>query len=379
MRPAEVDHLIGDAAQGARRPRLGAEGRLRGAGADDGRGRPGRAAAARRPMTRAFVTGISGQDGCYLAERLLAEGVEVHALAHRAEPTARTARASSSTSATSPTSTRSARLLLDLAPDEIYNLAAVSSVARSWAEPDLTARVNGMAAVVAHGVRAAAPGEARTGRPSGAGLQRRDLRPAERHAPGRGHPVRPVNPYGAAKAYAHLMVDVYRHRDLHAVSAILYNHESPRRPAQFVTRKITSTVAAIAQGRAERLDARATWTPGGTGAGRPTTSTRWCARRAPTTARRLRGRHRRRPLGARLRRRGVPPRRDRRLVERSSTSTPSSSARPTPATSPATPAAPGRELGWAPTVGFEELVGRMVDADLGLTEVVSESSSRSSR
>jgi GDPmannose 4,6-dehydratase len=77
-------------------------------------------------------------------------------------------------------------------------------------------------------------------------------------------PIRPVNPYGAAKAYAHLMVDVYRHRDLHAVSVILYNHESPRRPVQFVTRKITSTVAAIAQGRAERLtlgnlDARRDW------------------------------------------------------------------------------------------------------------------------
>ena len=77
-------------------------------------------------------------------------------------------------------------------------------------------------------------------------------------------PVRPVNPYGAAKAYAHLMVDVYRHRDLHAVSVILYNHESPRRPTTFVTRKITSTVAAIAAGRAERLtlgnlDARRDW------------------------------------------------------------------------------------------------------------------------
>ena len=77
-------------------------------------------------------------------------------------------------------------------------------------------------------------------------------------------PLRPVNPYGAAKAYAHLMVDVYRRRDLHAVSAILYNHESPHRPPEFVTRKITSTVAAIAHGRADRLalgnlDARRDW------------------------------------------------------------------------------------------------------------------------
>src|SRR5205823_4760432 len=66
-------------------------------------------------------------------------------------------------------------------------------------------------------------------------------------------PVRPVNPYGAAKAFAHLMVEVYRRRGLHAVSLILYNHESPRRPEQFVTRKITTGVAAIAGGTATKL------------------------------------------------------------------------------------------------------------------------------
>ncbi len=76
--------------------------------------------------------------------------------------------------------------------------------------------------------------------------------------------MHPLNPYGAAKAYAHLMVDVYRTRGLHASSLVLYNHESPRRPAHFVTRKITSTVAAIARGRADRLtlgnlDARRDW------------------------------------------------------------------------------------------------------------------------
>ena len=159
-------------------------------------------------------------------------------------------------------------LVLDLAPDEIYNLAAVSSVARSWAEPDLTARVNGMAAVVADGVRAAAAGEERASRsascrpPAPRSSASRASRPQNEDTP-----IRPVNPYGAAKAYAHLMVDVYRHRDLHAVSAILYNHESPRRPAQFVTRKITSTVAAIAQGRADRLTLGNLDCPAGLGLG----------------------------------------------------------------------------------------------------------------
>ena len=144
-------------------------------------------------------------------------------------------------------------LMHDVDPSEVYNLAAISSVALSWSEPDLTARVNGLGA---------------------AGLLESALAVQEK----RGHPVRfvqassaemfgepatspqdestalrPVNPYGAAKAFAHLAVGVYRQRDLHAVSVILYNHESPRRPAQFVTRRITSTVAAIARGRADRL------------------------------------------------------------------------------------------------------------------------------
>ena len=77
-------------------------------------------------------------------------------------------------------------------------------------------------------------------------------------------PIRPVNPYGAAKAFAHLSAGVFRQRDLHVSSAILYNHESPRRRDRFVTRKITSTVAAIARGDADRLtlgnmDARRDW------------------------------------------------------------------------------------------------------------------------
>jgi len=77
-------------------------------------------------------------------------------------------------------------------------------------------------------------------------------------------PIRPVNPYGAAKAFAHHTCGVLRRQGLHAATAILYNHESPLRPRQFVTRKITSTVAAIARGKADRLelgnlDARRDW------------------------------------------------------------------------------------------------------------------------
>src|SRR3954466_409174 len=201
-------------------------------------------------MPRALITGVAGQDGSYLAERLLAEGVEVHALSLPDDaPVAgvRTHRGDVS----DVEGTRG--LLLDLAPDEVYNLAAVSSVARSWDEPDLTARVNGLAAVglleSAHLLQERAGRPVRFVQASSAeifGLP--DRSPQDEQTP-----VRPVNPYGAAKAFAHLMVEVYRHRGLPAVSLVLYNHESPRRPAHFVTRKITSGVAAIAAGRAERL------------------------------------------------------------------------------------------------------------------------------
>jgi GDPmannose 4,6-dehydratase len=155
-------------------------------------------------------------------------------------------------------------LLLELAPDEVYNLAAVSSVAQSWEWPDLVALVNGSAAVALlesalrvqehHGrpVRVVQASSAEIFGEPAVAPQTEDT------------PVRPVNPYGAAKAYAHLMARVYRTRGLHAVGLVLYNHESPRRPRRFVTRKVTSTVAAIARGEADHLtlgslDVRRDW------------------------------------------------------------------------------------------------------------------------
>ena len=97
---------------------------------------------------RALITGIGGQDGSYLAERLVAEGMEVHALVLPPTGTRRTAPTRSScTPATSVTSPRPVDLVREVAPSEVYNLAAISSVAQSWDEPDLTAHVNGQAAV----------------------------------------------------------------------------------------------------------------------------------------------------------------------------------------------------------------------------------------
>ena len=201
-------------------------------------------------MPSALITGAGGQDGSYLSERLLADGLEVHALGLPDDACADRVDVHVGDVA-DVKGTRA--LLLEIAPDEVYNLAAISSVARSWAEPDLTARVNGVAAVGL--LESAMQVQESSGRPvrfvqaSSAeifGLPARSPQDEDT-------PVRPVNPYGAAKAYAHLAVDVYRRRGLHAVSLILYNHESPRRPEQFVTRKITAGVAAVAGGRAERL------------------------------------------------------------------------------------------------------------------------------
>ncbi len=212
-------------------------------------------------MTRAFVTGIGGQDGSYLAERLFADDVEVHALVLRDEaqpphcPPDVTLHLGDLDDIEA---TR--RLVLDLAPDEIYNLAAISSVAQSWAEPDLVSRVNGLAAVALLESARQVGTHVRVIQASSA-----EIFGEPGHSPQTEQtPVRPLNPYGAAKAYAHLSVGVQRQRGLHASSLVLYNHESPRRPARFVTRKITAGVADIAQGRADglvlgNLDARRDW------------------------------------------------------------------------------------------------------------------------
>lgn len=213
-------------------------------------------------MTRAFVTGIGGQDGSYLAEHLAAAGVEVHGLAHDAEPTPD--RRGVELHLGDITRTDDVRrLVLDLEPDEIYNLAAVSSVARSWQEPGLTAAVNGEAAVrllhVARELQDRVGGVVAFVQASSAEIfGQPDRSPQNEHTP-----VRPVNPYGTAKALAHAEVGRAREH-LHASAVILFNHESPRRPPQFVTRKITSTAAAIARGEADRLvlgnlDVRRDW------------------------------------------------------------------------------------------------------------------------
>jgi GDPmannose 4,6-dehydratase len=312
-------------------------------------------------VTRAFVTGIGGQDGSYLAERLLADGVEVHALAHEQEPPPDAPGVELHTGDLTRVDEVRA-LLLDLAPDEVYNLAAISSVARSWDQPDLTALVNGTAAVAL--MESALQVQDKRGRQvrfvqasSAEIFGQPGVTPQDETTP-----IRPVNPYGAAKAYAHLSADVYRRRGLHTVSAILYNHESPRRPTTFVTRKITSTVAAIAHGKADRLslgnlDARRDWG--------------WAPDYVDALVRAARAdvprdfviatgvSHSVRDFAAAaFHHAGIDDWKG--LVD-----TDPGLVRPADATDLSGDASRARvDLGWAPTVGFEEVVGRMVDADL---------------
>lgn len=217
---------------------------------------------------RVLVTGITGQDGGYLTAQLLADGSEVHGLVHHRDPTAR-GFADEHPEVVLHTGDLADHdglraLVEDVAPDELYNLAGVSSVAFSWENPVTTAELTGVAAAVL--LQAALGVQDRAGH-SVAFVQASSSEifgDAPSYPQNESTPVRPVSPYGAAKAFAHHMVGVYRGKGLHASSCILFNHESPRRPTTFVTRKITAAAARIGRDGAGtiqlgNLDARRDW------------------------------------------------------------------------------------------------------------------------
>ena len=214
-------------------------------------------------MPRALITGVHGQDGTLLARTLNDNGWEVHGTARDME-----------TGASFPglvvhpadlEDTVGLASVVDAAePDLVVNLAGISSVAQSWEQPVLTSEVSGR--VVSDLLEACWSLERRLGREvrfvqasSSEIFGAPDVSPQNESTP-----IRPINPYGAAKANAHHLVRVARARGQFASNAILYNHESPDRPLAFVTRKITHGVAQIAVGRATtitlgNLDARRDW------------------------------------------------------------------------------------------------------------------------
>ncbi|MDQ3850657.1 MAG: GDP-mannose 4,6-dehydratase, partial [Actinomycetota bacterium] len=184
-------------------------------------------------MPRALVTGVTGQDGSYLAEHLLAEGYEVVGLVRTGRAAPEGVRAVHGDLG-DPASLRAA--VLEAAPDELYHLAAPTFVPASWEDPAGTlALVAGATATLL----AAGRDAERAMRVFVASSSEifGDAGESPQHE---GSPTRPRSPYGVAKLAAHGMVRTLRARDgLHASAGIAYNHESPRRPPRFLPRKVT--------------------------------------------------------------------------------------------------------------------------------------------
>src|SRR5579864_3638787 len=204
---------------------------------------------------RALITGITGQDGSYLAELLLEKGYDVHGMVRRAS-TEKFDRIEHLRDRITlhQGDLLDQRSLVDALrasqPDEIYNLAAMSSVAISWIQPTLTAEFTGVGVTrMLEAMREVCP-EARFYQASSSEMygKVREVPQTERT------PFYPRSPYGVAKAYGHFITVNYRESyGLHATSGILFNHESPRRGLEFVTRKITWHAAAIRHGLAKEL------------------------------------------------------------------------------------------------------------------------------
>jgi len=220
-------------------------------------------------MKKAFITGITGQDGSYLAEFLLAKGYKVHAIVRRSSvfttqriehildhPNLKTYHGDLTDSSNLHT------LLSKIQPDEIYNLGAQSHVAVSFEVPEYTAEVDAIGTVrLLDAIKdlnlkpkfyQASTSELFGGLP--------DTAPQSETTP-----FYPKSPYGAAKLYAYWVTVNYRESyNLFACNGILFNHESPRRGETFVTKKITKAVANICKGKQENLqlgnlDAKRDW------------------------------------------------------------------------------------------------------------------------
>ena len=217
-------------------------------------------------MPRALITGITGQDGSYLAEFLLDQGYEVHGMVRRSS-TEKFDRIDHIRHRLSlhQGDLLDQRSLVDALrasqPAEIYNLAAMSYVAASWVQPTLTAEFSGIGVTrLLEAMREVCP-EARFYQASSSEMFGKVLEVPQTEKT----PFYPRSPYGVAKVYGHFITVNYRESyGLHATSGILFNHESARRGLEFVTRKITWHAAAIKLGlikelRLGNLDARRDW------------------------------------------------------------------------------------------------------------------------
>lgn len=208
---------------------------------------------------RAFVTGVTGQDGAYLSKLLLEQGYEVHGLLRRSASADLIGSRLKWLGIADHVVFHDGnltdlscliRILTEVRPAEIYNLAAQSFVKSSWQQPLLTGAVTGIgAANMLEAVRIVCP-KARFYQASSSEMFGLIQEPMQSERT----PFYPRSPYAAAKLYAHWMTVNYRESfGLHASSGILFNHESPLRGIEFVTRKITDGVARIKLGLHDKL------------------------------------------------------------------------------------------------------------------------------
>jgi GDPmannose 4,6-dehydratase len=222
---------------------------------------------------RALITGITGQDGSYLAELLLSKGYEVHGIIRRAstfntgrlEPIYQDPQASGKRLflhyGDLSDGSALARLMLQVKPDEVYNLAAQSHVRVSFDSPEYTTDITATGAIrLLEAIREAGI------KPRFYQASSSEMYGMVQHVPQTEKtPFYPRSPYGCAKVYAYWITVNYRESyGMHASNGILFNHESPRRGETFVTRKITRAVAHIKAGLQDKvylgnLDAKRDW------------------------------------------------------------------------------------------------------------------------
>jgi len=221
-------------------------------------------------MKVALVTGITGQDGAYLAQLLLGKGYEVHGVVRRSSHRGVEDHRLRWLGIVGKVTLHDAdlgdlssllRIMQEVKPDEIYNLAAQSYVASSWRQPILTANVTAVGVTnVLEAMRIEAPG-ARFYQASSSEMYGLIQEPMQSEKT----PFYPRSPYAVAKLYGHWITINYRESfNLHASSGILFNHESPLRGVEFVTRKVTRGVARIKLGldkelRLGNIDAKRDW------------------------------------------------------------------------------------------------------------------------
>ncbi|WP_341358818.1 GDP-mannose 4,6-dehydratase [Georgenia sp. M64] len=221
-------------------------------------------------MTRALITGITGQDGLYLSELLLAKGYEVFGLIRgqnnpKRELVERTVPGVRLLTGDLTDMSSLVRALSDSRPDEVYNLGAISYVAYSWENAKVTADVTGQGVLnMLEAIRLHSRGDM-------SGIRFYQASSSEMFGKVQEVPQRestllwPRSPYGVAKVFGHYMTINYRESyGLHASSGILFNHESPRRGPEFVTRKVSIAAARIKLGLQDdlvmgNLDAKRDW------------------------------------------------------------------------------------------------------------------------